>query len=31
MADNDVTAFLKAWDLDKYIDIFRGKYLYNIQ
>lgn len=31
MADNNVIDFLKAWDLAKYIDIFRGKYAYNIK
>jgi len=27
MADCDAVDFLKAWNLEQYIDIFRGKYL----
>jgi len=27
MADCDAVDFLKAWNLEQYIDVFRGKYL----
>jgi len=27
MADCDAVDFLKAWNLEQYIEVFRGKYL----
>lgn len=27
MADCDAADFLKAWNLEQYIEVFRGKYL----